>query len=420
MRTKSVMKPRRKQYLCIFVFSALCVFIFGFNREMFLSNLTAYFKKQFHFGTPIVQQMYKQGALYFDLETFLEAYRSTSNTVDNMIQKRIKFLSRNDNKIGVYLNPNKVGEDGFLDSTFDSLDESGGSAIVFDVKGDYVYFQSTSPLAEEFGLINPLYELPEIVAKAKERGIYTIARLVAAKDPILSLNNPDVRIRHPKTNIAVGYEWVDLSNPTILEYNKQVMRDLIAAGVDEINIDYLRYPTEYKQSLIGLTWEEKAERLEKFIRMARSLIDEQDPSVKLGISTYAILGWNFEVNVKPLGQDVVRFAPYVDVISPMAYPSTFKRGAYYDPNKHPRSRMYYLVYQTLKGYEELLGEEYAWKLRPWIQGYYVTQNDMRDEIDAVFDAGYCGFTIWSAGNFYSVPYKVLPELEIPDRCMGLI
>jgi len=100
----------------------------------------------------------------------------------------------------------------------------------------------------------------------------------------------------------------------------------------------------------------------------------------------------------------------------MAYPSTFAIGAYYDPAKHPRSRMYYLVYQTLKGYAELLGEEHASKLRPWIQGYYITNKDMRDEIDAVYDAGACGFTVWSAGNYYDILYKVFPDVAIPDRC----
>jgi hypothetical protein len=135
----------------------------------------------------------------------------------------------------------------------------------------------------------------------------------------------------------------------------------------------------------------------------------------LGISTYAILGWNYPVNLEPLGQDVVRFAPLLDVISPMAYPATFAEGSYYNPAKHPRSRMYYLVYRTLRGYDELLGEQ-SWKLRPWIQGYGITAKNLRDEIDAVFDAGACGFTVWNAENRYDLVYKVLPSVVRPERC----
>ena len=425
MRINSILRPRFKQHLSLFILSAICVVVFGLNGEMFLSSLTAHFKEKilYQFGAPIVEKMQKADKYQFDLRSFLEPYRSIANRVDGMLADHaaaVAFLARSDNKIGVYLNSESVADEDFFRATLGSLEAAGGNALVFDVKGAYVYFESSSPLAKELELVRPLYDLPGIVAEARARGFYTIARLIAAKDPILSSYNPDTRIRHPITNASVGFEWVDLSSPKVLEYNRQVMIDVVLSGVDEINIDYIRYPTEYHQSSIGLTKDEKAERIETFIRMARSVIDQYNTPTKLGVSTYAILGWNYDVNVKPLGQDVVRFAPYLDVISPMAYPSTFKLGGYYNPNEHPRSRMYYLVYRTLTGYAEILGEEHAYKLRPWIQGYYVTQKNMRDQMDAVFDAGYCGFTVWSAGNHYDKVYKLIPEVDIPERCTSYI
>ncbi|MDD4762133.1 MAG: putative glycoside hydrolase, partial [Candidatus Pacebacteria bacterium] len=176
-----------------------------------------------------------------------------------------------------------------------------------------------------------------------------------------------------------------------------------------------RYPTEYPLAAVGLTGQEKADRIEEFLKMARRVIDEEGGHTKLGISTYAILGWNFPVNFEPLGQDIARFAPLLDVISPMAYPSTFAPGAYYNPAKHPRSRMYYLVYRTLTGYRDLLGDQ-SWKLRPWIQGYGITQKNLKDQIDAVFDSGSCGFTIWNASNEYGTFMKMLPDVKRPHGC----
>ena len=328
-----------------------------------------------------------------------------------------KKIVRADNKIGVYLKPESTANESFFLETLESLSAANGSALVFDVKGPYVYFDTSSSLAAQYNLVRPLFELPHIIAEARQKGIYTIARLVAADDPILGAWEPEVRIRHPQTNVSLGTKWVDLSSPTVLEYNSQVIRDLVAAGVDEVNIDYIRYPTEYAQWQIGLTREEKVERIKKFVQMARRTIDEYGPETKLGISTYAILGWHYDINVKNLGQDVVQFAPLVDIISPMAYPSTFKAGSYFNPAVHPRSRPYYLVYRTLQGYAEVLGEEHAHKLRPWIQAYYMTKQDIRDEMDAVFDAGGCGFTFWSAGSHYDHVYEVLPEVEVPERCI---
>lgn len=356
-----------------------------------------------------------------DIAEALEQYRASAvATEETLVEKGIVHAAapfvRSDSRRGIYLKADSVADESLLLSTIDRFIAAGGSAIVFDVKGAYVYFDTSSSIAEQYKLRRPLYELPLVISLAKQKGLYTVARLVAANDPVFGAREPEVRIRHPQTNVAVGSTWVDLGNPTVLEYNRQVIRDLAVAGVDEINIDYIRYPTEYAQWQIGLTREEKVEHIEKFVRMARATINEFGPSTKLGLSTYAILGWHYDVHVNILGQDVVRFAPLLDVISPMAYPSTFKEGAYYNPAEHPGSREYYLVYRTLKGYQELLGEEHAHKLRPWIQAYYMTNQNLRDEMDAVYDAGACGFTFWSAGNRYDHVYGVLDDTEVPEQC----
>ncbi|MDD5751788.1 MAG: putative glycoside hydrolase [Candidatus Peribacteraceae bacterium] len=318
-------------------------------------------------------------------------------------------------QIGVYLTEGSVKNRKFLLETLDRMQTMTGAAIIFNVKGGYVHFDSDSPLAEELNLLRPSYNIAEIIALARERGIYTIGRFIAVKDPNLARAVPDAQIRHPKTERSVGNVWVDASHPMVLAYNAEVLEDLVQAGIDEVNLDYIRYPTEYAMAGIGLTGQEKADRLEQFIRMARSVIDRNGGKTKLGISTYAILGWNFPVNFESVGQDIARFAPMVDVISPMAYPATFAAGAYYNPAKHPRSRMYYLVYRTLTGYAELLGDQ-AWKIRPWIQGYGITRKNLQDEIDAVFDSGACGFTIWSAGNTYGLFYELAPSVRQPEEC----
>ncbi|PIP65658.1 hypothetical protein COW95_00695, partial [Candidatus Peregrinibacteria bacterium CG22_combo_CG10-13_8_21_14_all_49_11] len=273
---------------------------------------------------------------------------------------------------GVYMTATSVSEQDFFEKKIQELIDAGGTTFIMDVKGAYVYFNALSPLAQELKLVQPLYNLPEIIQEAKKRGLYTAVRFLATKDPLLASRHPDARMKNPQTGIGIQGQWVDPSHPTVLRYNEEILREVVAAGVDEINIDYIRYPTEYPMSWVGLTAQERADRLEKWLKMARRVIDEVNPDVQLGISTFAILGWNFEVNVKRLGQDVPRFAPLVDVISPMAYPVTFAVGHYYNPAKHPRSRMYYLVWKTLEGYKQLVGPKHAHKIRPWIQGYYTT------------------------------------------------
>lgn len=326
---------------------------------------------------------------------------------------------RPEGAVGVYLTAESIARrDGFLDQTLTHVKNAGGNAIVIDVKEHGVFFESNAILAHAFGTLSPRYDLSEVVKEAKERGIYVIARFVATKDKRLARARPETQIIHPKTQRSVGSLWVDPGNPTMRAYNRELLEEIVAAGVDEINIDYIRYPTEYHSDLVGRTVEEKMERVASFVQMAREMIDASGKDVKLGISTYAILGWEYDINQERLGQDVVRLAPLVDIISPMAYPASFAPGHYYT-GETGRSRMYELVYKTLVGYREFLSKEDALKLRPWIQGNGASSFDIQEEIDAVFDAGACGFTIWSPGNRYESFYAGSEKVS-PPRCLSQV
>lgn len=320
------------------------------------------------------------------------------------------------NAAGVYLTSGSTGRKQFFEDTIKDLGEAGGNALIFDVKGSAVYFHSTAELANKYGLVRPLYDLPEIIRYAHEQGIYVMGRLIAVKDDGITSKAPETLVRHPKSNVVLSYGWVDPSNQTALRYNREVICDLAKSGIDEINMDYIRFSTANFGALKVWSGQEKADKVYEFVKMAREAIDECGPSTKLGISAYAILGWNYPVNLETLGQDVIRFAPMLDVISPMAYPATFTSPEYYVPGKHPVSRMYWLVYRTLTGYQELLGPEQSQKLRPWIQGYGVTTQNMIDQMKAVSDAGVCGFQVWSAGNYYTPTYAALKSFKRQEHC----
>ncbi len=327
--------------------------------------------------------------------------------------------SKTHNAMGIYLTPNTMANEPQWNEYLDALMKAGGNAFVVAVKGGQVFFPSDSPLGNKFGLVHPTGDLKKVVAEAKARGIYTIARYISLKDPNLAAAAPFTQVKDPRTGVGLGEMWVDGANETVLQYNREVIKDLLTTGIEEINLDYIRFPTEYPGILNALDTEGKVAHVEPFVRMVRETIDQYAPSTKLGLSTYAILGWNYPINLHALGQDVVKFAPMIDVISPMAYPSTFTSPEYYVEGKHPGPRDYWLVYRTLDGYKKLLGEEEGLKkLRPWIQGYFVDQEDVLAQIRAVHDAGLCGFTVWNASNNYDVTFKAMSRMpKAPERCL---
>jgi hypothetical protein len=316
-------------------------------------------------------------------------------------------------KVGVYLHMNNIANSKVFDAEVEKLTKLENAAIVFDVKGSFVYFDSKSALAKKYGLVKPLYDLPQILAELKSAEIYTIARVISLKDDVFANQNLAVRLwNSDKTNFVP--EWVDPTNSEVLGYNREIITEIIVAGIDEINLDFVRYPDKFTSEWIGISGEEKIQNVLDFVKMVRQTIDSESPATILSVNTFAILGWDLEENAAALGQDIQKMAPLVDIIAPMLYPSTFSRGnqKYFLDEK---SFEYSTVFQTLQKYSELLGEDSV-KLRPWIQGYYTTQQQMVDQIEAVYDAGFCGFTIWDIQNDYSESYEILGEIEIPAAC----
>ncbi|MBP9851067.1 MAG: hypothetical protein KBC47_05245 [Candidatus Peribacteraceae bacterium] len=345
-----------------------------------------------------------------------EEQSSASSEASSSVAPEV--IIRGDNKRGVFLTAGSVAREQFFNETVEKLLASGGDTIVMDVKGGGALFHSAAPMAKELALVRDLYDLPAIIEKLHEKNIYVIGRFVAIKDEAYVQKKPDTRIKHPVTGKVLNQTWIDPANDEAIQYNMEIMCEIAAAGIDEINLDYIRFSTAEFGALGVFTGEQKADRVEKFIKASRDTIDRCGPKTKLGLSTYAILGWNYDANVRTLGQDVVRFAPLVDIISPMAYPATFTSAGYYIPGKNPGPRMYWLVYRTLTGYAELLGPEESKKIRPWIQGYGVVNKDMSDQMRAVYDAGFCGFQVWNAGNNYGPTYVGLTnDVNRPDRCI---
>ena len=307
-------------------------------------------------------------------------------------------------KIGVYIHMNNIANENFLAAEIAKLEKLENPAVVFDVKGSFVYFDSDSAIAKKYGLVKSIYDLPEIVEQFKSAEIYSIARVIALKDPQLATRNSAVWLTNPRSGKPVP-EWVDPANAEVLEYNREIISEIVAAGVDEINLDFVRYPDKFTSEFLGMTGAEKIENILNFIKMARAEIKSQNPNTILSVDTFAILAWDFGASEAALGQDIRWLAKYADIIAPMLYPATFSRD---NPNYFLRGKSfeYSTVFLTLEKYKNILGED-AGKLRPWIQGYYSTEKQIRDQIAAVADAGVAGFTVWDIQNDYSEFFKIL-------------
>ena len=138
---------------------------------------------------------------------------------------------------------------GRLDTFLDLIDRTDVNAMVIDVKetDGNLYWATDLPAATAVGAVmqQPLFQLDELLPKLKERGIYTIARMVVMKDNTLGTARPDLAV----TNAATGEPWrdyrggvwLDPYNGGVAEYIAALAGDLADKGFDEVQLDYVRF-----------------------------------------------------------------------------------------------------------------------------------------------------------------------------------
>ena len=262
------------------------------------------------------------------------------------------------------------------------------NSLVIDMKDDYglMRFDAQDPLLTQKGVVSKYaLDLDKFVKTFKEENIYLIARIVVFKDRNLSNYNNgeyavwDKRYKRPWQGIS-GTEtledgttqtkyydeaWVDPFCPEVWEYNVAIAKELISRGFDEIQFDYIRFPTD-GQNLYNASYRWQSEGMDKegalrsFLSYARENID-----APIGIDIYGANGW-YRSGTRT-GQDVETLAQYVDVICPMFYPSHFEhKFMNYYPNEERPYRIYY--YGT---YRNTVIARDRVVVRPWVQAFFL-------------------------------------------------
>src|SRR4029453_17888599 len=128
------------------------------------------------------------------------------------------------------------------------------NAVVIDVKGDrgWILYRPEVPQALAGGAQGPgtLKDFDNLMADLKARGIYTIARIVTFKDNILATSRPALAIIDTRT----GKPWIDNEKLAWLDpfreeawaYNIAIAKEAARRGFDEVQFDYVRFPTDGK------------------------------------------------------------------------------------------------------------------------------------------------------------------------------
>lgn len=262
--------------------------------------------------------------------------------------------------------------------------------------------------SKEYGTFLPALPDPEgLVADVHSRGLKAIARIVIFKDNLLARRKPEWAVRRPDGSLwrnRKGVTWVDPYRREIWDYNLDLAFAAARAGFDEIQFDYIRFPSDgdirtCRYSRADHTNKLAHETVREFLRYARTKL----ASTKLPLSV-AVFGMVTSTNMDMgIGQDLRAMAESSDYISPMMYPSHYYRGEYglANPNREP----YKVIHRGLRDAKKRLGRESSWKLRPYLQdfslGYRYGVPEVEAQLLAAQKQGIDSFILWNPANLYT-------------------
>jgi hypothetical protein len=281
----------------------------------------------------------------------------------------------------------------------------GLNAIELDVKdenGRIGFVLPGVPLARRTGAAGRYYRAERAASEAHAHGIYLIGRVVTFEDPVLSAKRPDLAIHQSDGSLwhnNAGLGWTNPYDHRVWRYNVDVAAAAARAGFDEIQFDYVRFPSDGDLSLIrypGTHPQSMRWTIPAFVQYAARRLHPLGVRVSVdvfGLSATRDLG---------IGQQPRPLSRYVDAVYPMVYPSHYNPGEYgiSVPNDEPGL----VVSRSLADFRREL-EGRKTRLTPWLQDFSLgrayTLEDVRQQIDAAEANQTQGFLLWNPTGTYT-------------------
>jgi len=360
----------------------------------------------------------------------------------------------------IYMSQCVVGTPSFRDDLVELVEQTELNSIVIDIK-DYtggIAFPATDPLlVDHVSSQCGARDMKDFIAHLHEKNIYVIGRITVFQDPQYAVQHPELAVQFDDARGKVwkdnkGLSFIDVGAEPFWEYIVALSREARAFGFDELNYDYVRYPSDGPVSNMYLPWtkeQEKADVLETFFAYLHEHVqDEQGYPEGMGAPATSVDLFGMTTtatNDMNIGQVFERALPHFDYIAPMVYPSHYPNGfnGWANPNTVPYEILHYVLGSAVAravstesevpflGAEEIVTTTTvppetegaatttrsvdtgrykkpvydANVVRPWIQdfdyGGEYGPKEVRAQIQAAYDVGLHSWMLWAPSNRYT-------------------
>jgi hypothetical protein len=244
--------------------------------------------------------------------------------------------------------------------------------------------------------------LHELIDKAKAAGFNTFVVDLWRRSPeyaaaIKTVQDAGLHYVPRITMFPDGARPGQIDNRQLLEKRWTLVDYALKLGATDIQLDYIRFSSR------NLPSAENAGKVREVLRFFRQRIQQRGARLQIDIFGEVSYGPSLRI-----GQDARLFAPELDAVCPMLYPSHF------EPYKETAKAPYATVHGALTALERQTKQS-ALPIYPWIEhfNYRHRMNEteraayFEAQLEAVLSSGAQGFYIWSVGNYYDIPFDVL-------------
>jgi hypothetical protein len=247
-------------------------------------------------------------------------------------------------------------------------------------------------------------DVSAIIKKLHDKNIYVIARQTVFQDPALANAKPEWAIKSKNGGLwrdNLKLAWVDPTKREVWDYNVAIAKESIALGFDEINFDYVRFPTDgdLSTAVFSTTTKHRYDNMAEFYQYVSAALADEPAYISVDFFGFVME----RHDGMSIGQRLVDANQTMDFISPMMYPSHYPKGYlnFTNPADHPGA----VIANGMKQGGGYFSSTTRAQVRPWLQafhiGAYYDGAKIRAQIDAVEKFPNGGWLLWNASNNYS-------------------
>ena len=308
----------------------------------------------------------------------------------------------------IYYNPNISTTEADVDRLIELINTTELNAVVIDIKEELVFYDTKVQMFRDAGTVAPIIDVPALLRKMQDNNVYTIARLVVFKDGHIAEKFPYLGVHDNQTGglwrDQNGVAWVNPMMHDLWNVNLDLAYEAATLGFDEIQYDYVRFPTDGDMTRVDYGLEDTQEVRERSIGTFLQMSHER--LIPTGVKLSAdVFGYTTIVDDDlGIGQNFAMLGQYVDYLSPMLYPSHWPNGSLALPG-HPNDYPYETIEISMSSAVTKLDGN-SMKIRPWLQDFSFPgmkaygDAEVRAQIDAAEDTGASGWLLWDPNNVY--------------------